>query len=91
MYDGRINIEQRVYDAKLNHIRCREHERYERRRVCASACTWNAVNNAFIVRASRPAQLGSWDFFSDDDDAEGKVQRFGMSTFYKDSAPMNSR
>lgn len=29
---------------------------------------WNAVNNAFIVRASRPAQLESRDFFSDDDD-----------------------
>jgi len=60
--------------------------------VCARACTWNAVNNAFIVRASRPAQLGSRDFFSDDDDdAEGRVQRFGMSTFYVDSTLMNSR
>lgn len=58
--------------------------------VCASACTWNAVNNAFIVRASRPAQLGSRDFFSDDDDAQGKVQRFGMSTFYVDFTLMNS-
>lgn len=43
------------------------------------------MNNAFIVRASRPAQLESRDFFSDDDDAEGRVQRFGMSTFYVDS------
>ena len=80
-----------MYDAKLNLVYVAASTGNACVGVCARACTWNAVNNAFIVRASRPAQLGSRDFFSDDDDdVEGRVQRFGMSTFYVDSTLMNS-
>lgn len=104
MYDGTININTRLILNIWYWIGSRTLQRVHLARapasnmrigIYASACTWNAVNNAFIVCASRPTQLGSWDFFSDDDDevkgrTEGRVQRFGISTFYADSALMNS-
>lgn len=102
MYDGTINIEDMIPNWILDSVRymCTRTSAFSaralhERAICAlaytSAWAWNAMNNAFIVRASRAAQLGSWDFFSDDEKGrtEGRVQRFGISTFYADSALVN--
>lgn len=95
MYDGTINIEDMIPNWIPYVATSAFGERASNMRVgiYASACTWNAMNNAFIVRASHPVQLGSQDFFSNDDEekgkTEGRVQRFGISTFYADSVLMN--